>query len=69
MQRSVARCFVSFLCSVGSGDTVLSPRRMYTVSLPPEGHVAVTPDTTGMSVPEPSDSTGDSTGKSACLLL
>ncbi|NXP78928.1 ERIC1 protein, partial [Ramphastos sulfuratus] len=45
----------------GSGNTILSPRRMYTVSLPPEGHVTVTPDTTSISVSEPSDSSGDST--------
>ncbi|NXX51620.1 ERIC1 protein, partial [Tricholaema leucomelas] len=45
----------------GGGDTILSPRRMYTVSLPLEGHVSVTPDTTSISVPEPSDSSGDST--------
>ncbi|KFV61213.1 Glutamate-rich protein 1, partial [Dryobates pubescens] len=45
----------------GSGNTILSPRRMYTVSLPPEGYVAVTPDTTGVSVSEHSSSSGDST--------
>ncbi|NXG44340.1 ERIC1 protein, partial [Psilopogon haemacephalus] len=45
----------------GSGNTIMSPRRMYTVSLPPEGYVAVTPDTSSISVSEPSDSSGDST--------
>ncbi|NXF96155.1 ERIC1 protein, partial [Eubucco bourcierii] len=45
----------------GGGNTILSPRRVYTVSLPPEGHVTVTPDTTSISVSEPSDSSVDST--------
>ncbi|NWY58031.1 ERIC1 protein, partial [Chionis minor] len=47
----------------GGDNTVLSPRRMYTVSLPPEGYVAVTPDAISISVSENSDSSTDSTGK------
>ncbi|XP_054239790.1 glutamate-rich protein 1 [Indicator indicator] len=45
----------------GSGNTILSPRRIYTVSLPPEDYIAVTPDTTSISVSEHSSSSGDST--------
>ncbi|NWW87712.1 ERIC1 protein, partial [Rhynochetos jubatus] len=47
----------------GSDNTIVSPRRMYTVSLPPEGYVAVTPDAITVSVSENSNS-ADSTGKS-----
>ncbi|NXY45747.1 ERIC1 protein, partial [Ceuthmochares aereus] len=48
----------------GSDNTILSPRRMYTVNLPPEGYSAVTPDATSISVSENSDSSSvDSTGK------
>ncbi|NXW21468.1 ERIC1 protein, partial [Circaetus pectoralis] len=45
----------------GSDNTILSPRRMYTVNLPPEGYVAVTPDAISISVSE--NSSADSTGK------
>ncbi|KFV58847.1 Glutamate-rich protein 1, partial [Tyto alba] len=43
----------------GSDNTVLSPRRMYTVNLPPEGYVAVTSDAINISVSENSDSSAD----------
>ncbi|KAK2544795.1 Erich1 [Columba livia] len=45
----------------GSDNTVLSPRRVYTVNLPPEGYVSVTPDAVSISVSENSDSSADST--------
>ncbi|NXS15061.1 ERIC1 protein, partial [Mystacornis crossleyi] len=47
----------------GSDDTVMSPRRVYTVDLPPEGYVAVTPDALNNAVSENSGSSADSTGK------
>lgn len=42
---------------------------MYTVTLPPEGYIAVTPDAISISVSENSDSSADSTGKCMWLLL
>ncbi|KAM6405182.1 glutamate-rich protein 1 isoform 3-T6 [Pluvialis apricaria] len=45
----------------GSDNTILPPRRMYTVNLPPEGYVAVTPDAIGITVSENSGSSADST--------
>ncbi|XP_021406948.1 glutamate-rich protein 1 isoform X2 [Lonchura striata] len=42
-------------------DTVTSPRRVYTVDLPPEGYVAVTPDALSKAVSEASGSSADST--------
>ncbi|NXF68692.1 ERIC1 protein, partial [Ciccaba nigrolineata] len=47
----------------GSDNTILSPRRMYTVNLPPEGYIAVTSDAIRISVSEKSDSSTDSTEK------
>ncbi|XP_074676052.1 glutamate-rich protein 1 isoform X5 [Strix aluco] len=47
----------------GSDNTILSPRRMYTVNLPPEGYIAVTSDAISISVSENSDSSTDSTEK------
>ncbi|NWH91740.1 ERIC1 protein, partial [Aegithalos caudatus] len=45
----------------GNDDTVVSPRRIYTVDLPPEGYVAVTPDALSNAVSENSGSSADST--------
>ncbi|NXU05308.1 ERIC1 protein, partial [Buphagus erythrorhynchus] len=48
---------------VGNDDTVMSPRRIYTVDLPPEGYVAVTPDALSNAISENSGSSADTTGK------
>ncbi|NXM96404.1 ERIC1 protein, partial [Sylvia borin] len=40
----------------GNDDTIMSPRRIYTVDLPPEGYVAVTPDALSNAVSENSAS-------------
>ncbi|NXR84132.1 ERIC1 protein, partial [Pycnonotus jocosus] len=45
----------------GNDDTVMSPRRIYTVDLPPEGYVAVTADDLSKAVSENSGSSADST--------
>ncbi|XP_062344514.1 glutamate-rich protein 1 [Cinclus cinclus] len=45
----------------GNDYTVMSPRRIYTVDLPPEGYVAVTPDALSNAVSENSGSSADST--------
>ncbi|NXO75877.1 ERIC1 protein, partial [Sitta europaea] len=47
--------------SFQGNDTVKSPGRIYTVDLPPEGYVAVTPDALGNAVSENSGSNADST--------
>ncbi|NXU59310.1 ERIC1 protein, partial [Turnix velox] len=45
----------------GSDNTVLFPRRMYTVNLPPEGYIAVTPAAVSIAVSENSNSSIQST--------
>ncbi|NXC43373.1 ERIC1 protein, partial [Penelope pileata] len=47
--------------SQGSDTTALPPRRMYTVSLPPEGYVPVIPDPNSITVSENSEDSADST--------
>lgn len=54
-------------CFVGNDGTVTSPRRIYTVDLPPEGYV--TPDALSNAVSENSGSSADSIGKFVGLLL
>lgn len=56
-------------CFVGNDGTVTSPRRIYTVDLPPEGYVEVTPDALSNAVSENSGSSADSIGKFVGLLL
>ncbi|OXB53836.1 hypothetical protein ASZ78_009799 [Callipepla squamata] len=55
--------------SRGSDTTVPPPRRMYTVSPPPEGYVAAIPDTSNITVSENSESSSDSTGGWECDAL
>ncbi|KFV82640.1 Glutamate-rich protein 1, partial [Struthio camelus australis] len=45
----------------GNDNTILPPRRTYTVNLPPEGYIAVAPNTDSVSVSEKSESGADST--------
>uniref|UniRef100_A0A8C6JSW2 Uncharacterized protein n=1 Tax=Melopsittacus undulatus TaxID=13146 RepID=A0A8C6JSW2_MELUD len=47
--------------SQGSGTTIVPPKRMYTVSLPPEGYVADIPDAARISASETPESSADST--------
>lgn len=56
-------------CFVGNDGAVTSPRRIYTVDLPPEGYVEVTPDALSNAVSENSGSSADSIGKFVGLLL
>ncbi|RMC17378.1 hypothetical protein DUI87_05959 [Hirundo rustica rustica] len=53
------QCSTPDLCD---DDAVKSPKRIYTVDLPPEGYVAVTPDALSNAVSENSSSSADSTG-------
>lgn len=61
--RPILRQILWIFCFAGNDDTVTSPRRIYTVDLPPEGYVAVTPDALSNAVNENSGSSADSTGK------
>ncbi|XP_068793390.1 glutamate-rich protein 1 isoform X2 [Struthio camelus] len=45
----------------GNDNTILPPRRTYTVNLPPEGYIAVAPNADSVSVSEKSESGADST--------
>ncbi|NXD24807.1 ERIC1 protein, partial [Spelaeornis formosus] len=47
----------------GNDDTFMSQRRIYTVDLPSEGYVAITPDALSNAVSENSGSSADSTGR------
>lgn len=69
MVRPILSQILWIFCFVGNDDTVMSPRKIYTVDLPPEGYVAVTPDALSNAVSENSGSSADSTGKFVCLLL
>lgn len=66
--RPVLSQILWIFCFTGNDDTVTSSRRIYTVDLPPEGYVAVTPDALSNAVHENSASSADSTGK-FCMVV